>query len=187
MLKDKTEKQKMLAGELYFGSDAELFADHLRAQDLLNEFNAIPVRDEPARRALLLRLFARFESEAIVKPHFRCDYGYNISMAERSFVNFNCVFLDCNTITIGREVKIAPGVHIYTATHPLEATVRRSNAEFALPVVIEDGVWIGGGAVICPGVSIGANTVIGAGSVVTKSLPSHVLAVGNPCRVIRKL
>ena len=117
----------------------------------------------------------------------RCDYGFNITIGKKTFINYDCVFLDCNNITIGDEVQIAPGVHIYTATHPLDPQQRRSGLERALPVAIADGVWLGGGAIICPGVTIGENTVIGAGAVVTRDLPPNVLAVGNPCRVIRPL
>ena len=108
-------------------------------------------------------------------------------IGEEAFINYDCVFLDCNRITIGREVQIAPRVQIYTATHPLDAATRRSKLEFALPVVIKDGAWLGGGVIVCPGVTIGENTVVGAGSVVTRDLPPGVLAVGNPCRVLRSL
>jgi maltose O-acetyltransferase len=123
----------------------------------------------------------------VLKPTFRCDYGFNITIGTKTFINYDCVFLDCNKITIGDEVQIAPGVHIYTATHPLDPQQRRSGLERALPVAIADGVWLGGGAIICPGVTIGENTVIGAGAVVTRDIPPNVLAVGNPCRVIRPL
>ncbi len=136
---------------------------------------------------MLLELFAAFGTGAVLKPPFRCDYGSNISIGEETFINYDCVFLDCNRITIGRDVQIAPRVQIYTATHPLDAATRRSKLEFALPVVVEDGAWLGGGAIVCPGVTIGENTVVGAGSVVTRDLPAGVLAVGNPCRVLRSL
>jgi maltose O-acetyltransferase len=132
-------------------------------------------------------LFARFGEESVLKPTLRCDYGFNIAIGDRTFINFDCVLLDCNLITIGDEVQIAPGVHIYTATHPIMAQERRSGVEYALPVSIGDGVWIGGGAIICPGVTIGENSVVGAGSVVTRDLPANVVAVGNPCRVIRQI
>ena len=127
-------------------------------------------------------LFGHFGEGAVVKPNIRCDYGYNIGA--RSFINYDCVLLDCNRISIGEEVQIAPGVHVYTATHPVDAQTRRSGLEYALPVAIGDGVWLGGGAIVCPGVTIGENTVVGAGSVVTHSLPANVVAVGNPCRVV---
>jgi len=177
----------MLAGELYLGSDPQLVAEDLRAQELLYRFNMSRPGADDERRALLVELFADFGTGAVLKPSFRCDYGTNISIGEDTFINYNCVFLDCNRITIGKQVQIAPCVQIYTATHPLDADTRRSKLEFALPVVIDDGVWLGGGAIVCPGVTIGKNTVVGAGSIVTRDLPPGVLAVGNPCRVLRTL
>ena len=137
--------------------------------------------------ACSVELFDKFGAGAVLKPSFRCDYGSNIAIGEDAFINYDCVFLDCNRITIGREVQIAPRVQIYTATHPLDASTRRTKLEIALPVVIKDGAWLGGGAIVCPGVTIGENTVVGAGSVVTRDLPAGVLAVGNPCRVLRDL
>lgn len=183
----KSEKDKMLAGELYLASDPELAAAHLRAQAILSQFNATSADDEDNRRAFLTELFHHFGKAAVIKPVFRCDYGFNISLGARTFVNYDCVFLDCNLITVGDDVQIAPGVHIYTATHPTDAQIRRSGLEYALPVSIGDGVWLGGGAIVCPGVTIAENTVVGAGSVVTRDLPSNVVAAGNPCRVIRTL
>jgi len=177
----------MLAGELYLATDLQLVAEDLRAQELLFRFNMTGPRALEERRALLTELFDNFGAGAVLKPSFRCDYGSNISIGEESFVNYDCVFLDCNRITIGRDVQIAPRVQIYTATHPLDAATRQSKLEFALPVVIEDGAWLGGGTIVCPGVTIGKNTVVGAGSVVTRDLPPRVLAVGNPCRVLRSL
>lgn len=181
------QKAKMLAGELYMASDPELASDHLRAQAILAKFNATPADAGDERRLLLTELFARFGEDTVLKPTLRCDYGYNIAIGDRTFVNYDCIFLDCNRITIGDEVQIAPGVHIYTATHPVDAETRRSGLEYALPVSIEDGVWLGGGAIICPGVTIGANTVVGAGSVVIRNLPANVVAAGSPCRIIRRL
>lgn len=181
------QKAKMLAGEFYMASDPELSSEHLRAQAILTKFNATSADAGDERRLLLTELFERFGEGTVLKPTLRCDYGYNISIGARTFVNFDCVLLDCNRITIGDEVQIAPGVHIYTATHPLEAEARRSGREYALPVSIGDGAWLGGGAIVCPGVTIGANTVVGAGSVVTRDLPANVVAAGNPCRVIRQL
>jgi maltose O-acetyltransferase len=183
----KTEKEKMLAGELYNAMDAELSAATLRAQLILARFNdsAADALDE---RSLILReLFGHVGPDVVIKPNLRCDYGFNISIGARTFVNFDCVFLDCNRIVIGKEVQMAPGVHIYTAAHPIDAAERRSGAEFALPVVIGDGVWLGGKTVVCPGVTIGENTVVGAGSVVTRDLPANVVAAGVPCRVLRAL
>ncbi|HET8622709.1 MAG TPA: sugar O-acetyltransferase [Gemmatimonadales bacterium] len=123
----------------------------------------------------------------MLKPPFLCDYGFNISMGARSFVNYGSMWLDCNRITVGEDVQMGPGVHLYTATHPLDAATRKSGLESALPISIGDGVWLGGGTIVCPGVSIGENTVVGAGSVVVRDLPPNALAVGNPGRVVRSL
>jgi maltose O-acetyltransferase len=181
------QKPKMLAGELYLATDPELVRERLEAQHLLSRFNGTPPDGEEDRRVLLAALFGVLGEEAVLMPPFRCDYGYNIRIGARTFVNYDCVMLDCNEIVLGDDVQIAPRVQILTASHPLDAAVRRSGLEYALPVAIGDGAWLGGGVVVCPGVSIGANTVVGAGSVVTRSLPADVLAVGNPCRVVRSL
>jgi maltose O-acetyltransferase len=183
----KSEKQKMLDGDPYRADDAELLADYAAAQGVLAEFNAIRADDLPALARSLARLLGSFGAGAMIKPPFRCDYGRHIRVGARSFANYGCVFLDCAAIDIGAEVQIGPGVHLYTATHPLEAASRRSGLESARPVRIGDGVWLGGRSVVCPGVSIGANTVVGAGSVVVRDLPEGVLAAGNPARVIRRL
>ncbi len=181
------QKAKMLAGELYVASDPELRAAHLRAQEILARFNTTPADAAEERRALLTGLFARFGEGTVLRPTLRCDYGFNISIGDRTFINFDCVLLDCSRITIGDEVQFAPGVHIYTATHPIDAKTRRSGLEYALPVSIGDGAWLGGGAIVCPGMTIGENTVVGAGSVVTRDLPPNVVAAGNPCRILRQL
>ena len=183
----KTQKEKMLAGELYLADEPELSAARLRAQRLTAEFNATAATASDGGRSVLSDLFGEFGVGAAVRPTLQCDYGFNIAIGVRSFLNFNCVLLDCNRITIGDDVQIAPGVHLYTATHPLDAAERRAGFESARPITIGDGVWLGGGVIVCPGVTIGDNTVVGAGSVVTKDLPSNVVAVGNPCRVIRQL
>jgi maltose O-acetyltransferase len=179
------EKQRMLAGELYQATDPELVADYLHAQELLCQFNATRPNAAEERLALLMELFGHFGHGSVLKPSFRCDYGYNILIGRNVFVNYDCVFLDCNRITIGDDVQIGPAVQIYTAQHPTDPETRRSGLEFALPVTLGDNAWIGGGAILCPGVTIGANTVVGAGSVVTRDLPPNVIAAGNPCRVIR--
>ena len=183
----KSEKEKMLAGELYISTGAELAHAHVRAQRILASFNTTPADADDDRRALLRELFASVGGDTVLKPTFRCDYGFNVTVGARTFINYDCVFLDCNRITVGDEVQIAPGVHIYTATHPFDALQRRAGFEQALPVTIGNGVWLGGGAIVCPGVTIGADTVVGAGSVVTRDLPPNVVAVGNPCRVLRSL
>ena len=187
MTRHMSQREKMLAGESYMADDPELVAAHLRAQALLARFNATPADAGDERRALLTDLFSRFGEGAVLKPALRCDYGFNIAIGDRTFINYDCVLLDCNRIVIGNEVQFAPGVHVYTATHPLDAAQRRSGVESALPVVIGDGVWLGGRAIVCPGVTIGENTVVGAGSVVVRDLPPNVLAVGNPCRIVRAL
>jgi maltose O-acetyltransferase len=177
----------MLAGELYIANDPGCIPSTFA----LKQFSKGSMQPQrmpgEKRRALLTKLFARFGEGTVFNPTLRCDYGFNIAVGERTFVNFDCVLLDCNRITIGDEVQIAPGVHIYTATHPIDAKVRRSGFEYALPVSIGDGVWLGGGTIVCPGVTIGENAVVGAGSVVTRHLSANVLAAGNPCRIIRQL
>jgi maltose O-acetyltransferase len=181
------QKARMLAGELYLADDAELNPARERAQALLARFNALPPDSWAQGRVLLTELFGALGEGAFVHRTLRCDYGFNIHLGARSFLNYDCVLLDCNRIDIGCDVQIAPGVHLYTATHPLDAAQRRAGWEQALPVRIGDGVWLGGGAIVCPGVTIGENTVVGAGSVVVHDLPANVLAVGNPCRVVRPL
>jgi maltose O-acetyltransferase len=187
MGKERSEKQKMLAGELYRATDPELTADHLKAQALLEWFNATRATEAKQRSTLLSKLFASFGTGSVIKPSFRCDYGTNITVGRNFFANYDCVFLDCNRITIGDDVQIGPSVQIYTAQHPTDPETRRSGLEFALPVTIGDNVWIGGGSIVCPGVTIGDHTVIGAGSVVVRDLPPRVIAVGNPCRVVREI
>lgn len=177
----------MLQGELYLADDPELRAARERAQQLTAEFNSIAVSESEPARAVLRELLGGLGDGSSIRANFRCDYGFNISIGARCFLNFDCVLLDCNRITIGDEVQIAPGVHLYTATHPLDAVQRRAGYESALPIAIGDGVWLGGGVIVCPGVTIGENTVVGAGSVVTKDLPPNVVAAGNPCRVIRQV
>jgi maltose O-acetyltransferase len=181
-----SEREKMLAGELYDPLDAELVAARERARDLCWELNATRERDAAARRAIAVRLFGRGGETVWLQPPFFCDYGVNIYLGERVFFNFNCVVLDVCAVTIGDFTLIGPAVQIYTAAHPLNAELRRTQ-EFARPVTIGRDVWIGGGAIVCPGVTIGDRAVIGAGSVVTKAIPAGVVAAGNPCRVLREI
>ncbi|AHI05453.1 hexapeptide repeat-containing transferase [Bdellovibrio bacteriovorus W] len=182
----KSHKERMIAGELYLGTDLELIEDQRTVQTLVRDFNKSKPKDAGRRWDLLGQIFANVGKNTVIRPPFHCDYGYNISIGERCYLNFGCVFLDCTSISLGDEVLLGPGVQIYTAAHPLESIPRRQGWEFALPVRIDSGVWIGGGAIICPGITIGENSVIGAGSVVTKNIPANVLAVGNPCRVIKE-
>ena len=141
--------------------------------------------EQELRRRILLDLFGRGGDSVWMQPPFYCDYGTNILLGQRVFFNFNCVVLDCAAVTIGANVLLGPAVQIYAATHPTDPSMRRSGRELALPVAIGDDVWIGGGAIICPGVTIGSSSTIGAGSVVTRDIPAGVIAAGNPCRVIR--
>ena len=179
-----TEREKMLAGELYDPLDPELASARVRARDLCQDLNATREGDEAERRRLLVALFGSGGDGVWMQPPFFCDYGSNIYLGTRVFFNFNCVVLDVCAVRIGDFSLFGPAVQIYTATHPLEAELRRTR-EFAKPVTIGSDVWVGGGAIICPGVAIGSRTVIGAGSVVTRDIPDGVFAAGNPCRVIR--
>jgi maltose O-acetyltransferase len=183
----KTEKEKMLAGELYDPSDSELVSGRLIARRLTRIYNETLETDGEERTDLLKELFGSTGKNLFIEPTFRCDYGYNIHVGDNFYANFNCVFLDVCEINIGENCFIAPGVHIYTATHPLNAKERISGIEFGKPVTIGNNVWIGGSAVINPGVTIGNNVVVASGSVVTKDVPDNVLVGGNPARVIKEI
>lgn len=182
-----SEKEKMLAGELYHSRDPELQSAMAEAQRHLRCLNATPNEDSEQRFGVLRALLGEIGSGTQIKSPFACDYGTHIRIGRNGFVNYGCVFLDCNFITIGDDVQIAPGVHIYTALHPVAAGVRRSGLEAAKPVKIGHNVWLGGCCVICPGVTVGDNVVIGAGSVVVRDIPANRVAVGNPCRVIKEI
>jgi len=183
----KTEKQKMLAGEMYDPLDKELSDDRTRCRNLFFEFNQIKEEDKPKRLKVLAQLVPEAGKNLWIEPPFYCDYGYNIKAGNNVFMNFDCVILDVMAVEIGDQTMFGPGVHIYTATHPLNAEERLSGREYAKPVKIGKKVWVGGGAIICPGVTIGDRAVIGAGSVVTKDIPNDVFAAGNPCKVIREI
>lgn len=182
----RTEKEKMLAGEHYDPLDAELVRAREQARDLCRELNASRERDQEDRRRILTALFGQGGDSVWMQPPFYCDYGSNILLGERVFFNFNCVVLDVCRVKIGNFTLFGPAVQIYTATHPRNAELRRRQ-EFGKPVEIGSDVWVGGGAIICPGVRIGSKTVIGAGSVVTRDIPDGVCAAGNPCRVFREI
>jgi len=183
----KTEKEKMLAGELYNASDPELSLWRHQCRLKLKEFNQSQGNETDKREQIFLELFNSHGSNLWIEPPFYCDYGSNITLGNNVCFNFNCVILDVVAVEIGDNVLFGPSVQIYTATHPLDWHDRSQGLEYAKPIKIGSHVWIGGGAIICPGVEIGDRSVIGAGSVVTKDIPSDVLAVGNPCRVIRRL
>ena len=181
-----TEWDRMRAGELYDPFDAELVAARTRARNLCQDLNTTREADQDLRRRLTRELFGAGGDSVWMQPPFYCDYGVNIVLGERVFFNFNCVVLDVCPVRIGNFTLFGPNVQLYTATHPLNAELRRRQ-EFAKPITIGDDVWVGGGAIVCPGVTIGSRTVIGAGSVVTRDIPPDVVAVGNPCRVMRKI
>jgi maltose O-acetyltransferase len=183
----KTEKQKMLAGELYNPMDKELTKERLRARVLIKELNDTSEEQIEERASILKELIPHTGTDLCLQPPFYCDYGSNIIIGDNVYINFNCIVLDVAPVTIGSRSFFGPNVQVYTATHPLNYKERSSGVEFAKPISIGEDVWIGGSAVICPGVSIGDRSVIGAGSVVTKDIPPDVVAVGNPCKVIRKL
>ncbi|MCC9311319.1 sugar O-acetyltransferase [Kitasatospora sp. RB6PN24] len=178
-------KERMLAGDWYVADDEELAADTRRRVELCAAFNAEPPPGE--RRRILADLLGSLGADVGIRPPFRCDYGYHIAIGDRTFVNFGAVFLDAAPITVGADVQIGPNVQLLTPTHELDTARRRAGWERALPVTIGDNVWLGGGVIVCPGVTIGPDTVVGAGSVVTRDLPAGVLAVGNPARVVREL
>ena len=180
-------RERMLAGDLYLADDPELGAAALRAFDLMDEFNATPIRNFDERRRLLTELLGEVGDCTEIRPPFYVDYGSHIRMGARCFANFGLVALDVAPITIGDDVQIGPNVQLLTPTHPVEAEPRRAKWEAAEPITIGDNVWLGGGAIVLPGVTIGENTVVGAGSVVTRDLPANVVAVGNPARVVRTL
>ena len=182
-----TEKTKMLSGELYNPNDRELVAERHVARSLFQKINALNEEDKKERKKLLRELIVHAGKGLWIEPPFYCDYGYNIHTGKNVFFNFNCCVLDVMKVEIGDHVLIGPNVQIYTATHPLDAKTRNSWLEFAKPVQIGNNVWIGGGAIICPGVSIGNGTVIGAGSVVTKSFPDNVVIGGNPAKIIKEI
>lgn len=177
-----TEKQKMMTGQLYKDSDPELVAERRRAQQLVDEFNA--TRSD----VVIKELFGSIGDGSWVMPRFQCDYGYQIHMGANSFLNYDAILMDCATITIGDDVSIGPRAQLLTALHPInDHEARRQRFETAKPITIGNNVWLGGGVIVCAGVTIGDDAVIGAGSVVTRDIPPRVLAVGNPCRVVREL
>lgn len=180
-------KARMLRGDEYLATDEQLVDERLRCSLLVERLNSLSSGDEPARLALLRELLALIGDDTLIQSPFRCDYGYNISIGRRSFVNYGGIFLDVAPIAIGDQVLIATNVQLLTATHPLDAARRRAWWESAKPISIADGVWIGGGAIVLPGVSIGENAVIGAGAVVTHDVAASTIVVGNPARVVRQL
>jgi maltose O-acetyltransferase len=180
----QSEREKMLAGELYDPHDRELVAAREKARDLCQSFNVTREAQQEERRRLVRELLGAGGDSVWIQPPFFCDYGANILLGARVFFNFNCVVLDVAQVRIGDDTLFGPAVQLYTATHPINAEQRRMK-ELARPIEIGSDVWVGGGAIICPGVRIGSRSVIGAGSVVTRDIPEGVVAAGNPCRVLR--
>ena len=187
VMNKKTEREKMLNGELYLATDEELTTMHFIARRLLHDFNLAAPNKVDRQKELILSLFGNLGNNFTVRPPFRCDYGCHIFAGDNLYINYDCTILDCNTVHLGNDVLLAPKVQIYTAYHPTDPELRLTGKELASPVTIGDNVWLGGGVIVCPGVTIGSNVTIGAGSVVTKDIPDNVVAVGNPCRVIKKV
>lgn len=181
-----TEKEKMLEGLPYNASDDQLVRERRNARRLVWRINQT-LPDQGEERAVLFRRLIGAKGQFTIEPPFYCDYGYNITIGENFYANYNCTMLDVAPVTIGDNVMFGPQVQIYTAEHPVDARKRITGIESGKPIVIGSNVWIGGGAILCPGVSIGDNTVIGAGSVVTKDIPADAVAAGNPCRILRRL
>ncbi|MGL4677399.1 MAG: sugar O-acetyltransferase [Brevinema sp.] len=191
-----TEKEKMIQGQLYNSGDPELVSDRFKAQTLCWKYNQLSPSEQGQKDKLIKQLFGSIKTTFYIEPNFRCDYGYNISIGENFYMNYDCVFLDICPITIGDNCMIAPGVHIYTATHPVEYQQRNSKTntqgesiciEFGKPITIGHNVWIGGRAVILPGVSIGDGAVIASGSIVNNSVPSNTIYGGNPARFLKNI
>lgn len=183
----RSMRERMLAGDPYQADDPELVAGIVRAQRLQEEYNATGVDDLVRRRELLVELLGEVGAEVTIRPPFYVDYGTHISIGERVFANYGLIALDVAAITIGDDTQIGPNVQLLTPTHPVEPGPRRDKWEGGAAITIGRNVWLGGGVVVCPGVSIGDDTVVGAGAVVTKDLPAGVVAVGNPARVVRTL
>jgi len=182
-----SEKQKMLTGQLYHAGCPELQAEQIANKHWMHRYNNSVELLNDARNGLLAEHFGHVGEGTVIRPPFYCDYGFQTHVGAGTFANFGLVALDVARITIGNDVQIGPRVQLLTATHPLDAERRRAKWESAAPITIEDNVWLGGGVIVCPGVTIGANTVVGAGAVVTRDLPPDVLAMGTPARVVREL
>lgn len=184
---NRSQRERMLAGDLYIADDPELARESLRAAELTKAFNDSPPANPEARRRILAELLGSLGDGTEIRPPFYCDYGRHTHVGARTFVNFGLVALDVAPISIGDDVQIGPYVQLLTPTHPLEPEPRRAKWEAAQPIAIGDNVWLGGGVIVCPGVTIGVDTVVGAGAVVTTDLPPGVLALGTPARVVRSL
>lgn len=182
-----TEKEKMISGKPYRAFDEELTKERNHARKLVFDINSLRPDEIEKRNEILKRLLGSTGNKYCIEPPFRCDYGYNIGIGENFYSNYNLIILDCASVQIGENVLIGPNVSIYTAGHPLHYEMRNQDYEYAFPVSIGNNVWIGGNAVINPGINIGDNSVIGSGSVITKDIPANVIAAGNPCYILREI
>jgi len=182
----RTEKEKMLAGEMYLSMDPQLVEDRRRCRELTDHFNNSPL-DLDLRRGILHELLGSCDDRVFIEPTFKCDYGYNIHVGKRFYANYDCIILDVCEVRIGDDCMLAPRVGIYTATHPLDPLARTSGAELGKKIVIGNRVWIGGNAVIVPGVRIGNDVVVAAGAVVTKDVPNRAVVAGNPAKIIKMI
>lgn len=182
------EREKMIAGLPYDAfMDKALLDDRINAKDLCFKYNSLAPSEKNKRNEIIKKLFAKTSEHFHIESNFYCDYGYNIEIGKNFYMNHNCTILDCAKVIFGDNVFIGPNCGIYTAIHPYDAETRNSGIEKAKPITLGNNIWIGGGVTILPGVIIGDNTIIGAGSVVTKSIPANVIAVGNPCKIIREI
>ena len=182
-----SEKDRMLRGVPYLANDPALLQERKQCRLVCERFNATSFAETAARRAILDELLGELGEDAEVMAPFECDYGYHITVGARTFINYGAVVLDGASVSIGADVQIGPDVQLLTALHPVDPVERRRGTETAKPVTIGDGAWLASGVIVCPGVSVGADTVVGAGSVVTKDLPAGHVCFGNPCRVIRQI
>ncbi len=180
-------KDRMVRGELYIADDEEMAADFARAQEQLQRYNATAHAEQVERDGILRDLLGEVGDGVVIRPPFRCEYGYPVRIGSGTFFNFDCLMLDVAPITIGKACQIATRVQFLTATHPIDPEPRRIGWEWAEPIVLGDNVWLSGGVIVCPGVTIGDDTVVGAGAVVTRDLPAGVVAVGTPARVVREI
>ena len=183
----RSNYERMLAGDQYIADDPDMTREADRAARLTHAFNTAAGDDHAGRKRIMQELLGSMGEGTMIRPPFRCDYGFQTTIGARTFANWGLICLDVGKITIGDDVQIGPNVQLLTATHPVEPEPRRNKWEGSLPITIANNVWLGGGVIVCPGVTIGENTVVGAGAVVTKDLPSNVLAVGNPAKVIRTI
>lgn len=183
-----SEKEKMLAGEIYDANyDKELIEDRYKAKNLCHEFNNLKPSDIEAREKIIKKLFGKTGQQILIEQNFWCDYGYNIFVGENFYMNHNCIILDAGRVEFGNNIFIAPNCAFYTAGHPIEPEIRNRGLEYAKPIKVGNNVWIGGNVTVLPGITIGDNVTIGAGSVIVKDIPSNVVAVGNPCKVIKEI